>query len=392
MKPANGARRRGPYVLAGAMILMFVLAGLLSTALHHPGYTAGPEARPPYGTAGASASPSRASPEGRDPGAGPGAEGGSMSAAALSARPGQGPVPAVAVLECPTATTTARSNAELSAALARANPGDVIVLADGTYSGNFTADRPGTPANRIYLCGGAGAVLDAGTTGTGYVLHLDHADYWVVSGLTVRNGQKGVVADTVQGAVLERLTVTGTGQEGIHLRRNSSGNVLIANTVNNTGKDTPEYGEGIYVGTAVGNWCELTACRPDESNFNVIAGNTITATTSENVDIKEGTIGGVISGNTFSGSGMTDADAWVNVKGNAWTIEANTGTGSPRDGFQTHNILQGWGDHNLFRSNTATISAHGTAIAATPPMNNTVACSNKFLGPGRLSNIKCTGP
>ncbi|MET3812133.1 right-handed parallel beta-helix repeat-containing protein [Arthrobacter sp. UYEF3] len=378
MRLQRGRRRLAAYGLAGAMIITFVLVGLLSSALHHPEYTfpraPGPGEDRPTGAASAD----------------PGSDGAPMSAAAVNARPGQGPIPAAETRDCPRPTSTVRGADELSAALGRANPGDVISLADGTYFGHFAANRPGTPERRIYLCGSPGTVLDGGGTDSGYVLHLDHADYWVISGLTVRNGQKGIVADSVTGAVLQRLTVTGLGQEGIHLRRNSTRNLLIANTVNNTGKTTPEYGEGIYVGTAVSNWCAVTGCRPDESNFNLIARNTVTATTAESVDIKEGTIGGVISGNTFNGNGMSAADAWINVKGNAWTIDSNTGTDSPRDGFQTHNILLGWGDHNLFRGNTATISGRGTAIAATPPMNNIVACSNKIIGAGQLSNIKCT--
>ncbi|WAH97264.1 right-handed parallel beta-helix repeat-containing protein [Arthrobacter sp. MMS18-M83] len=362
MSPPRGRTRLAAWGLAGAMIIAFLLVGLLSMSLRHPVFTyrsgAGPtpdgqSAFPSSGvTTSAAAGDPTASAE-QEPGAAP------MSAAALSARAGQGPVPASTAQDCPGATTTVRNKDQLSAALGGANPGDVISVADGIYTGNFTADRPGTLERRIFLCGGPGAVLDGGNTDTGYVLHLDHADYWVISGLTIRNGQKGIVTDTVKGAVLQQLTVTGVGQEGIHLRRNSTGNLLLANTVNNTGRVTPEYGEGIYVGTAVGNWCALTGCRPDESNFNVIARNSISETTAENIDIKEGTIGGVISGNTFSGSAMTAADAWVNVKGNAWTIEGNTGAESPRDGFQTHNILLGWGDHNLFRNNTATITGRG---------------------------------
>lgn len=376
--------RAPSFILAGAMVVLFIVVGLASMTMHDATGLSEPSLRartsPPSGMPSPTEDPTQNST----------ADAGSMSEAALNARPGQGPIPAATAVDCPGPTVQVRNKEELNTALGRANPGDVISLSDGVYSGNFTADRAATPERRIYLCGGPGAVLDGGGTDTGYVLHLDHADYWVVSGLTVRNGQKGIVADTVKGAIFQKVTVTGLGQEGIHLRRNSTANLVVESTVRDTGKVTPEYGEGIYVGTAVSNWCSLTACRPDESNFNLLARNTISNTTAENIDIKEGTIQGVISGNSLSGNGMTSSDAWVNVKGNAWTIENNTGTDSPRDGFQTHNILLGWGDHNLFRSNIATIGGRGTAVASTPPMNNTVACSNQVIGSGRLSNIKCS--
>lgn len=51
---------------------------------------------------------------------------------------------------------------QLRAALAAAEPGDVISLADGTYAGSFTLDASGTAEDPIVLRGGPGAVLDGG--------------------------------------------------------------------------------------------------------------------------------------------------------------------------------------------------------------------------------------
>ncbi|WP_138444180.1 hypothetical protein [Sinomonas susongensis] len=125
----------------------------------------------------------------------------------------------------------------------------------------------------------------------------------------------------------------------------------------------------------------------------MLAENTISNTTAENVDIKEGTVGGVIEGNHFDGTGMTSATAWVNVKGNAWTIAGNDGVRAPQDGFQTHNILQQWGDNNIFENNTGSVGGSGYAFALRPAMHNQVACSNTVAGAGSgLSNIPCTNP
>ncbi len=54
---------------------------------------------------------------------------------------------------------------------------------------------------------------------------------------------------------------------------------------------------------------------PDRSDRNTLGGNTISHTTAENVDIKEGAIGGTVGSNTFSSDGMTAATA-VKGKGN----------------------------------------------------------------------------
>ena len=316
-----------------------------------------------------------------------------MSQAAITARPGQGPLPNDQKIPCPAATVNVSSSSELVAALANSKAGDAIQMHDGIYTGNFATKNSGTAANRIYLCGGPGAVMDGGDTKKGYVFHLDGASYWVLSGFTVRNGQKGIVTDSTNGSVIENLTVTNIGDEGIHLRTNSSSNVVIGNTVGHTGSNNAKYGEGIYIGSAVSNWCTYSKCTADASNYNMIAENVVSDTTAENVDIKEGTVGGVVKNNRFDGTNMSGATAWINVKGNAWTVDGNDGRNSPKDGFQTHNILQQWGDNNIFTHNTGTVNGPGYGIAMTPPMNNIIACSNTLTGAQKgTSNIPCSNP
>lgn len=316
-----------------------------------------------------------------------------MSQSARDARPGSGPLPSDQAVSCPAAITKVTTAAELTEALAGAKPGDAIHLADGIYSGRFTATNSGTAAQKIYLCGGRGAVLDAGSTDKGYAFHLDGSSYWVLSGFTIRNGQKGIIADSSTGSVIQNLAVTDIGDEAIHLRTNSGSNLIIGNTIRGTGNRNKKFGEGIYIGTAVSNWCTYTACLPDQSNYNIIAGNDIAGTTSESIDIKEGTVGGIVRGNRFDGSGMTAASAWMNVKGNAWTIDSNHGQNSPENGYETHNILQEWGDYNLFTNNSGAVNGSGYGVASWPAKHNTVACSNTLTGATRgVSNIECTNP
>ncbi|MDY7528411.1 MULTISPECIES: right-handed parallel beta-helix repeat-containing protein [unclassified Cryobacterium] len=296
---------------------------------------------------------------------------------------------------CPTsaATVIVTSAAELTRALDHPQPGTVIQLADGVYSGNFTASGRGSAALPITLCGTKSSVLDGGDDRHGYVLHLQDAAFWVLDGFTVRNGQKGVMLDGTSNTVLQNLTVQHVGDEAIHLRAFSSDNTLVGNTISDTGLFKRKFGEGIYVGTAESNWCTISNCAPDTSDRNVITGNTISGTTAESVDIKEGTTGGTLNQNTFDGSMIVQsaANAWVNVKGNNWTIDSNTGTNSPQDGFQTHEILDGWGTGNIFRNNTANVNGPGYGFALTPVRGNIVECgaqsSNAQHG---LSNVPCT--
>ena len=286
---------------------------------------------------------------------------------------------------CPVATVSVRTARDLTNALAQARPGAVITLQPGIYSGRFVARTSGTAAAPITLCGGPDAILDAGGKSKGTVLYLNGVAYWRVQGFTVRNGQKGVMADRVRSTTISGLTVDKIGDEAIHLRRNSTDNTVTGNRILGTGLRTKKYGEGIYVGSAKSNWSSLTGGAPDRSDRNEISANMISGTTAEAVDIKEGTTGGKLIGNTIDGAAITAADSAVDVKGNGWLIADNVLVATPWDGFQTHRILSGWGEQNIFRGNTVTSvrRSGGTIVGTYPLLTNVVACDNS--GPAGMT-------
>ncbi|MFP3987368.1 right-handed parallel beta-helix repeat-containing protein [Streptomyces sp. E11-3] len=234
--------------------------------------------------------------------------------------------------------------ADLKDALAAAKPGDTIRLADGTYRGNFDATVSGRGSERITLTGSAGAVLRASG---GYGLHLDGASYWNLSGFTVTGGQKGIMLDDADHVHIEAVTVHGLDMEGVHFRNSSSDGSLTNSTIYDTGNNGRGMGEGVYVGSAGGTG--------DRSDNILIENNTLGPDIGgENIDIKEGTTGARIIGNTFDGSGLSGAnydDSWVDIKGNDVLVADNTGQNTTNDGFQTHEVQRGWGCNATFRGN-----------------------------------------
>jgi hypothetical protein len=284
--------------------------------------------------------------------------------------------------------------AELQRALDAAAPGQLVRLADGRYEGNFVATTQAGADAPIRLCGGRGAVLDGGEVDGDYTLHLSGAQHWQLSGFTVTGGQKGVMVDAGVGNRIQDLLVTSMGDEAIHLRTNSTDNIVAGNTIRDTGLRRAKFGEGVYIGSAESNWCDISDCEPDRSDRNLIEGNDIAETTAESVDIKEGTTGGVLRGNTFDGADMVESDSWVDVKGNGWRIDGNTGTAAPEDGFQVHEVVDGWGRDNVFTGNTGTVAGEGFAINVAGPRvireATTVACDNSAEGADSgLSNVDC---
>jgi hypothetical protein len=327
------------------------------------------------------------------PSSSPTAAPGTGTSIPTSSPPSGTPSTSTPAASCGAAGTTVSTPAELSHALASAAPGTTIVLAPGVYTGKFKATTSGTSAQPITLCGPRSAVLNGGSVSKGYTFYLDRANWWRVIGFTVEGGQKGVVTDVSGHDLIDGLYVHHIGDEAIHLRDFSSYDTVSHNVVSDTGLDRSKYGEGIYIGSAHSNWCRYSGCKPDASNYDVITGNDIAQTTAENIDVKEGTVGGVISGNHFNGAGMdlSAATSWVNVKGNGWKITGNTGTDSAQDGLSDHQVYPGWGLNNVFTANVLTVNGPGYGIfVQNDRLASVVACNNKAAGAQRgLSNMAC---
>jgi hypothetical protein len=377
------------------MVVTFGAGWLLAGARTHttdagqvsvgkPGSTGSPSAIGSGSVADPSADPATGSLNSGSPA-------GQVGVAGLPARSKASRSP-INAFNCPSATVRVSTAQQLTAALATARPGQVISLAEGVYRGRFVTTRSGTTKKPIYLCGPRAAVLDGGGIKGGYTLYLNGASYWRVAGFTVQDGQKGVMLDGVTGVGLQGLLVQRIGDEAVHLRKGSTLNVVRGLTIRQTGLRKNKFGEGVYIGTAQSNWCDVSKCRPDHSDGNFVLGNVFSDTSAESVDIKEGTSGGVVAGNRFDGAGITGADSWVDVKGNGWLISGNQGSRAPVDGYQVHEILDGWGYRNMFSGNVSAVDASGYAIKVTKTHNdNVVECNNKSSAAGEgLTNISCS--
>jgi hypothetical protein len=318
---------------------------------------------------------------------------GSMSLVSLSQ-------PVAAASACPASATRVIdvSTADaLKTALATAVPGDQIRLADGTYVGDFAATVPGTATAPVTICGSAAAVLDGGTTALGYTLYVANAPYTSIYGVTITDGQKGIVLDNSSHAVIDGVTVHGIGDEGVHFRRGTSDSVIQNSSIYDTGRLAAQYGEGVYVGSAKSNWCSMTSCNPDRSDRDVVLNNRIgPGVTAEEVDIKEGTTGGTVKGNTFDGSSMVaitgGARSWVDVKGNNWLIQWNVGHTTLRSGITDSLAATGWGNNNWISLNTEYVNASGYGVEVAAGVTGVhVLTSNVVYGAALgISNVTLT--
>ena len=343
-----------------------------------------------------------------------------------SGSPSPSPSPSPAPSPSPTApagrTINVSTAAQLSAALAGARAGDTVALAAGTYTGAFYATVSGTASAPITLTGPRTAVLSNSggacdpnvpsgglVSYCGYGVHLNQASYWRLAGFAVANSAKGIVLDAANHNVVDGVEVSGIGDEAVHFRAASSDNVIQRSYIHDTGLTAPGFGEGVYFGSAQSNWDkygENGGTGPDRSDRNQALNNTFGPNvTAEHIDVKEGTVNGLISGNTFDGRGISGdhfADSWVDMKGSGYLLTGNTGTfvagtGTLVDGYQVHQIVSGSGCGNVWRSNNSDLGGVGNyAINVTDQSScagnpNVVYSSNTVTNAVKgLTNIAVT--
>jgi hypothetical protein len=315
---------------------------------------------------------------------------GGSTGAAPELAPSPTPTSAVLrVVEVSTATA-------LMAALGNARPGDDIVVAPGTYTGSTSASGDsgayffsgvdGTTANPITVESAdvtAPAILQGTTTSANYVLYIT-GDNWTVKNLKLTTGKKGIMLDSANHAQIIGCEIYNIGEEGLHFRDGSSDGLAENCVIHDTGVVTPDFGEGIYVGSDKLKWLSNGGAFDPATDNITIRGCTIGPNVAaESVDIKEGSSGTVVEGCTFYGTGISganSADSFIDVKGNGDIIRGNTANRQGNtiivDAFQVHQQVSGWGQAAQFTDNTVQFDANTTGYVVNAASGTTATASN----------------
>jgi hypothetical protein len=79
----------------------------------------------------------------------------------------------------------------------------------------------------------------------------------------------------------------------------------------------------------------------------------------------------------------------MDIKGNGYVVDGNSGSITRRDAFQVHGVLEGWGMRNRFSGNTVLGGVPGYEVwVQSSSLGNVIACKESMAGLG-LSNLTC---
>ncbi|MBR2211325.1 MAG: hypothetical protein IJ896_07690 [Fibrobacter sp.] len=240
---------------------------------------------------------------------------------------------------------------------------DTFVNSTGRDCGLIWLGADGTKTNPIVLAGSDPVDLPeifSSDYKHNYGIHVT-GNYVILKNLKIHSFSKGVVFDNSVGALMEDCEVYHTGNEIVHVRDSSQQVTLNRNFIHGSGYEIAKYGEGIYVGTYNTGWASSQQADRDAGfwgtdasqhrysgydwrvNDTKITCNIVSGTTAENIDVKEGTVRGIVQGNMFIGDSLdyngevSYDDANIDMKGAYWTITGNYFYNSKKQGLPYYN-------------------------------------------------------
>ena len=275
-------------------------------------------------------------------------------------------------------TFTAGPGDDVESLIQTLEPGDELVLEDGTYTldgSRFSFDLTGTEAMPIVIRAAEGARPHFHRPNASQNIWDIGAEHVVIRGLAFSGGSAGLRFESGRFVTIEGCEIFDTGD--VALRMNDGGQRyegmrILRNEIHHTNGT----GEGMYLGCN-SNGCQL-ANALIEGNY-IHHTNQSTVSQGDGIEIKEGSFGNVVRDNVIHDTNYPCILTY-----------ATAGNGGPN--VIERNVMWGCGDHAIQSAADATIrnnlilGAVGAGIAMQPHQagtpSNLVVVHNTILNAG----------
>lgn len=283
----------------------------------------------------------------------------------------------------------------IQVAVDKAQPGDTINLAPGTYLQDIVSKTDGTQSQPITITGSTDTIVKGG--GRGRIIEINH-NYLVLNGFTVNglwgNGKsvddyrvKLIYAQGkgnksgVEGLKILNMRLENAGGECIRLRYFNRDIEIAFNEIENCGVKDFQFesmenknGEGIYIGTAPEQTIDgKNPTRDLDESANIwIHDNKIDTQGNECVGTKEGSREITVENNSCTGQKDPDS-AGLDFRGDDNIIRYNKVFGSKGAGIRLGGDTPSDGSNNQVYGNNLTNNNGGIKIQA---KNQQQICGN----------------
>lgn len=172
-----------------------------------------------------------------------------------------------------------------SKALSVVRPGETIVFAAGNYPPLTISGKNGTASAPITIKTSGSAVFSSGSYTSGAAVAIRDSSHIILDGVIARRSLFGIMGERITNTTIRNSQVHDIGQEGIHVRYQSSHILIAQNKIHDTGMrggTYANYGEGVYIGFGAAGG------ENDGTHHVAVHKNEIFRTSAEAIDMKRG--------------------------------------------------------------------------------------------------------
>ncbi|MBD1909288.1 right-handed parallel beta-helix repeat-containing protein [Leptolyngbya sp. FACHB-8] len=172
-----------------------------------------------------------------------------------------------------------------SKALSMVRPGETIVFAAGNYPSLTISGKNGTASAPITIKTSGAAVFSSGSYSSGAGVSIRDSSNIILDGVVAKRSLFGIMGERITNTTIRNSEVYDIGQEGIHVRAQSSYVLIAQNKIHDTGMrggTYANYGEGVYVGFGAAGG------ENDGTHHVAVHRNEIYRTSVEAIDLKRG--------------------------------------------------------------------------------------------------------